>query len=206
VCARARCLANVAQLTSERRPTASFLRPAAGAAQPESSVVITTYPMISYGGRRNEVSDRAMRRIRAMEWGLLILDEVHQVPARTFRRVLSACPAHCKLGLTATMIREDDRIEDLNFLIGPKLYEANWLDLADCGHLARVQCTEVWTPMTAEFCAEYLKARSAPHPWRRKLLYAMNPNKVNIGTCLRYYETHFHLCSGKGVCVFDQLP
>ena len=123
-----------------------------------------------------------MSQIRTTEWGLLVLDEVHQVPARTFRKVLSACPAHCKLGLTATLVREDDRIEDLNFLIGPKLYEANWLDLAEHGHLARVQCTEVRAPMTAEFYHEYLKASSTgasrTHPWRRKLLYSMNPSKV----------------------------
>lgn len=46
-----------------------------------------------------------------------------------FRKVLDKTKAHTKLGLTATLVREDDKIEDLNFLIGPKLYEANWLDL-----------------------------------------------------------------------------
>lgn len=51
-----------------------------------------------------------------------------------FRKVLSVCNAHCKLGLTATLVREDDLISDLNFLIGPKLYEANWMDLT------QVQC------------------------------------------------------------------
>ena len=56
--------------------------------------------------------------------------------------------AHCKLGLTATLVREDERIADLNFLIGPKLYEANWLDLTRAGHIANVQCAEVWCPMT----------------------------------------------------------
>ena len=56
--------------------------------------------------------------------------------------------AHCKLGLTATLVREDERISDLNFLIGPKLYEANWLDLTRAGHIANVQCVEVWCPMT----------------------------------------------------------
>ena len=55
--------------------------------------------------------------------------KVHVVPARMFRKVLSVCNAHCKLGLTATLVREDDLISDLNFLIGPKLYEANWMDL-----------------------------------------------------------------------------
>lgn len=57
------------------------------------------------------------------------LSKVHVVPARMFRKVLSVCNAHCKLGLTATLVREDDLISDLNFLIGPKLYEANWMDL-----------------------------------------------------------------------------
>jgi DNA excision repair protein ERCC-3 len=96
-----------------------------------------------------------------------------------FRRVLDRTKTHCKLGLTATLVREDDKIDDLNFLIGPKLYEANWLDLqksgriylnalslslvsvfvflcAETGDIANVQCAEVWCPMTPEFYREYL--------------------------------------------------
>ena len=56
-----------------------------------------------------------------------------------------AVQAHCKLGLTATLVREDDKIQDLNFLIGPKLYEANWMELQNSGFIARVQCAEVST-------------------------------------------------------------
>ena len=63
-------------------------------------------------------------------------------------QVIGIVKAHCKLGLTATLVREDERISDLNFLIGPKLYEANWLDLTRAGHIANVQCAEVWCPMT----------------------------------------------------------
>jgi len=70
--------------------------------------------------------------------------------------VIGIVKAHCKLGLTATLVREDERISDLNFLIGPKLYEANWLDLTRAGHIANVQCVEVWCPMT--------KARAWPRP------------------------------------------
>ncbi len=66
------------------------------------------------------------------------------VPAKMFRRVISSVKAHCRLGLTATLVREDDLIADLNFLIGPKLYEANWMDLTAQGYLANVQCVEVW--------------------------------------------------------------
>lgn len=82
--------------------------------------------------------------------------EVHTIPAKMFRRVLTIVQSHCKLGLTATLLREDDKIADLNFLIGPKLYEANWLELQKKGFIARVQCAEVWCPMTPEFYREYL--------------------------------------------------
>jgi len=93
--------------------------------------------------------------------------------------------AHCKLGLTATLVREDDKIADLNFLIGPKLYEANWLELQKAGYIARVQCAEVWCPMAPEFYREYLACRSC----KRLLLYAMNPNKFRATQFLiRYHE------------------
>jgi hypothetical protein len=55
----------------------------------------------------------------------------------------AAVQAHTKLGLTATLVREDDKIQDLNFLIGPKLYEANWMELQNSGYIAKVQCAEV---------------------------------------------------------------
>lgn len=69
--------------------------------------------------------------------------EVHTIPAKMFRRVLTIVQCHCKLGLTATLVREDDKITDLNFLIGPKIYEANWMELQKSGYIARVSCAEV---------------------------------------------------------------
>ena len=57
-----------------------------------------------------------MRAIRGREWGLLLMDEVHVVPAKMFRRVIGSVKAHCRLGLTATLVREDDLISDLNFV------------------------------------------------------------------------------------------
>lgn len=61
------------------------------------------------------------------------------VPAEMFRKVLTIVAAHCKLGLTATLVREDEKISNLNYLIGPKLFEANWMELANDGYIARVQ-------------------------------------------------------------------
>ena len=110
--------------------------------------------MITMSRKRSEEAQAIMDRIQGTEWGLMILDEVHVVPAKMFRRVLTVARSRATLGLTATLVREDGLIEDLNHLIGPKLYEANWMDLTAQRYLANVQCCEVWCPMTPEFYAE----------------------------------------------------
>ncbi|WVZ69219.1 hypothetical protein U9M48_018039 [Paspalum notatum var. saurae] len=151
-----------------------------------ASVVVTTYNMVAFGGKRSEDSEKIIEEIRNREWGLLLMDEVHVVPAHMFRKVISITKSHCKLGLTATLVREDERITDLNFLIGPKLYEANWLDLVKGGFIANVQCAEVWCPMTKEFFAEYLKKENSK---KKQVLYVMNPNKFRACEFLiRFHE------------------
>jgi DNA excision repair protein ERCC-3 len=115
-----------------------------------TGIIVSTYSMVSQSRTRSYDAGKMMEFLQNREWGLMILDEVHVVPANIFRRVTSAIKTHSKLGLTATLLREDDKISDLNFLIGPKLYEANWMELADQGHIAKVQCAEVWCQMTTE--------------------------------------------------------
>eukprot|EP00953_Heterococcus_sp_UTEX-ZZ885_P004306 2829-Heterococcus_DN1.PRE.1 len=134
----------------------------------DNAVDMLAYSAYTSVGRRAADVDLIIQQIKSREWGLMLLDEVHVVPAQMFRKVLSICNAHCKLGLTATLVREDDLISDLNFLIGkqrslhtqavilitcsyrcsyypprqrdgPKLYEANWMDLTAGGYLANVQ-------------------------------------------------------------------
>lgn len=85
-------------------------------------IIITTYSMLCHTGKRSEGGDAIIAAINSREWGLLILDEVHVAPAKMFSKVLSIVNAHSKLGLTATLVREDDLIGNLNFLVGPKLY------------------------------------------------------------------------------------
>ncbi|CAI8619470.1 unnamed protein product [Vicia faba] len=150
-----------------------------------AGVVVTTYNMVAFGGKRSEESEKIIEEIRNREWGLLLMDEVHVVPAHMFRKVISITKSHCKLGLTATLVREDERITDLNFLIGPKLYEANWLDLVKGGFIANVQCAEVWCPMTKEFFTEYLKKENSK---KRQALYVMNPNKFRACEFLINYH------------------
>lgn len=169
------------------------------ALHPESCVLITTYTMISYGGRRSDKSKEVMDLISSREWGLMLMDEVHVVPAKMFRRVVGNVKAHCRLGLTATLVREDDLISDLNFLIGPKLYEANWMDLTASGYLANVQCVEVWCPMTGPFMGEYLKANTNAR--LKQLLYVMNPTKLRTVQ----YLVNFHEARGDKIIVFSDL-
>ncbi|CAF4067445.1 unnamed protein product [Rotaria sordida] len=94
--------------------------------------------------------------------------------------------AHTKLDLTTTLVREDDKIVDLNFLIGPKLYEANWMELQNLGHIAKVQCGKVWCPMTPEFFQESVSIKNDQH--RRLLLCIMNPNKFRACEFLIHYH------------------
>jgi DNA excision repair protein ERCC-3 len=162
--------------------------------------------MVANTHNRSHESKKMMDFLTSREWGFILLDEVHVVPANMFRRVVTTIKAHAKLGLTATLVREDDKIEDLNYMIGPKLYEANWMDLAAKGHIAnvqvstcllaydrvtgwlhdlRAQCAEVWCPMTPEFYREYLREQSR----KRMLLYCMNPKKFQACQFLiKYHE------------------
>ncbi|KIY64574.1 DNA helicase [Cylindrobasidium torrendii FP15055 ss-10] len=151
----------------------------------DSGIVVSTYSMVANTNNRSHESKKMMEFLTSREWGFILLDEVHVVPAAMFRRVVTTIKAHSKLGLTATLVREDDKITDLNYMIGPKLYEANWMDLAAKGHIANVQCAEVWCPMTPEFYREYLREQSR----KRMLLYCMNPNKFQACQFLiKYHE------------------
>ncbi|KAF2140378.1 uncharacterized protein K452DRAFT_289115 [Aplosporella prunicola CBS 121167] len=139
-----------------------------------TGVLVSTYSMIAMTRSRSHESQKVLDFLTKREWGLMVLDEVHVVPAEMFSRVTHTIPSHAKLGLTATLLREDDKIEELNFLIGPKLYEANWQELSDLGFIAKVICSEVWCQMTTEFYAEYLRANQTN---KRALLFTMNPRK-----------------------------
>ncbi|GBF59485.1 general transcription and DNA repair factor IIH helicase subunit [Trichophyton mentagrophytes] len=160
-----------------------------------TGVIVSTYSMVSQTRARSHDAEKMMEWLQSREWGLMLLDEVHVVPAFMFRTVTSAIATQTKLGLTATLLREDDKIKDLNFLIGPKLYEANWMELAEQGHIAKVQCAEVWCPMTTEFYTEYMREKSR----KAALLYIMNPRKFQACQFLIDY----HEKRGDKIIVFS---
>ncbi|RPA81794.1 DNA repair helicase RAD25 [Ascobolus immersus RN42] len=161
----------------------------------DAGIIVTTYSMVTNSRNRSHESQKMMDFLTGRDWGLMIFDEVHVVPANIFRKVIGSIATHSKLGLTATLLREDDKISDLNFLIGPKLYEANWMELAEQGHIANVQCAEVWCPMTTEFYQEYLRSNMR----KRVLLYIMNPRKFQACQFLIDY----HEKRGDKIIVFS---
>ncbi|KPI88771.1 putative DNA repair helicase [Leptomonas seymouri] len=134
--------------------------------QMPGKVFITTYNMvIAKRGRSDgaaaEESRAILRAMTSQPWGLLLLDEVHTALAHHFQDVLNAIKYKCVLGLSATLLREDDKIGDLRHLVGPKLYEANWLDLTRAGFLASVECAEVQCPMPLQFLKVYRDVQRA---------------------------------------------
>eukprot|EP00434_Breviolum_minutum_P000474 symbB.v1.2.000409.t1/scaffold30.1/size407774/25 len=163
-------------------------------AERRACIVISTYSMLGFTGRRGGDTAFILDQLQQLEWGLLVVDEVQVMPARTFRTVATTIKSHCCLGLTATLVREDDLIQDLHWLIGPKLYEANWQQLQEDGYLARVRCIEVWCDMSEEFFIEYLQAQDGadvPGSMRATLqraLWTCNPNKLK--TCELLIKHH----------------
>lgn len=152
----------------------------------KADIIVTTYSMISFSGQRSKLSASLIDEIKSREWGIVILDEVHIVPATIFRKVLGIIKSHCKLGLTATLLREDRKVGDIGFLIGPKLFEANWLDLEHIGFLAMARCAEICCPMPADYFACYLYEKGQI----RKDLCVLNPAKARICDFLiRYHES-----------------
>ena len=91
------------------------------------------------------------------DWGLIVYDEVHLLPAPIFR-ITAEIQSRRRLGLTATLIREDGREDDVFSLIGPKKFDAPWKDLESQGWIAPAVCTEVRVPMTEGRRMEYAMA------------------------------------------------
>lgn len=78
----------------------------------------------------------------ARDWGLIVYDEVHLLPAPIFR-MTADLQARRRLGLTATLVREDGREDEVFSLIGPKRYDAPWKDIESQGYIAPAECIEV---------------------------------------------------------------
>ena len=107
-------------------------------------VTVATYQIMTT--RRNG-DYRHLELFDSRDWGLIIYDEVHLLPAPIFR-LTADLQSRRRLGLTATLIREDGREGDVFSLIGPKRYDAPWKDIENQGWIAPADCTEVRVTLT----------------------------------------------------------
>jgi DNA excision repair protein ERCC-3 len=96
---------------------------------------------------RRQGEYRHLELFDSRDWGLIIYDEVHLLPAPIFR-LTADLQSRRRLGLTATLIREDGREGDVFSLIGPKRYDAPWKDIENQGWIAPADCTEVRVTLT----------------------------------------------------------
>jgi DNA excision repair protein ERCC-3 len=107
-------------------------------------VTIATYQVMT---TRRKGEYRHLELFDSRDWGLIIYDEVHLLPAPIFR-LTADLQSRRRLGLTATLIREDGREGDVFSLIGPKRYDAPWKDIESQGWIAPADCTEVRVTLT----------------------------------------------------------
>src|SRR5882757_6042381 len=107
-------------------------------------VTIATYQVMTT--RRNG-EYRHLELFDSRDWGLIVYDEVHLLPAPIFR-LTADLQSRRRLGLTATLVREDGREGDVFSLIGPKRYDAPWKDIESQGWIAPADCTEVRVTLT----------------------------------------------------------
>lgn len=137
-------------------------------------VTVSTYQMITY--RRRDAKDfQHFALFSARDWGLVIYDEVHLLPAPVFR-VTAEIQARRRLGLTATLVREDGREDEVFSLIGPKKYDVPWKILERQGWIATAHCVEVRLPLKPELSFGYLAAGSR----ERFRIASENPDKLPV--------------------------
>jgi DNA excision repair protein ERCC-3 len=144
-------------------------------------VTITTYQVLTYRPQRvnketGEIGEFPhLALFSERDWGLIIYDEVHLLPAPVFR-ITADIQARRRLGLTATLVREDGRETDVFSLIGPKKYDVPWKDLEKQGWIATAECHEIRIGMAEADRMDYAVAEER----EKYRVAACNPAKLQI--------------------------
>jgi len=137
-------------------------------------ITVSTYQILTY--RPNEESDFPhFSLFTSQDWGLIIYDEVHLLPAPVFR-ITAEIQARRRLGLTATLVREDGREADVFGLIGPKRYDVPWRELERQGWIATAECHEIRVSLREDDRLEYAVAEER----EKYRIAAENPVKLDI--------------------------
>lgn len=135
-------------------------------------VTVATYQILTHRNSKQD-SFRHMKLFKERNWGLIIYDEVHLLPAPVFR-VTADIQATRRLGLSATLVREDGREEDVFSLIGPKVFDMPWRELEQHGWINNAYCIEMSIPLNEQYRQEY----AAATPRQKHRVAAENPDKL----------------------------
>ena len=137
-------------------------------------ITVSTYQILTY--RRSEEEDFPhFSLFSSYDWGLIIYDEVHLLPAPVFR-ITAEIQARRRLGLTATLVREDGREADVFSLIGPKKYDVPWRELERQGWIATAECHEIRVSMSEDEQLNYALTEER----EKYRLAAENPAKLTV--------------------------
>jgi DNA excision repair protein ERCC-3 len=163
-------------------------------------VTLATYQILTHRPDKKEDFPH-FKLFDQQDWGLIIYDEVHLLPAPVFR-VTAQIQARRRLGLTATLVREDGREGDVFTLIGPKKYDVPWRELETRGWIAEANCAEVRIGLPEADRMEYAVAE-----WRNKYrLASENPAKEEVvGRLLEKYRDSRVLIIGQYLKQLRQL-
>jgi DNA excision repair protein ERCC-3 len=137
-------------------------------------VTLSTYQTLTYR-RRSGADFPHLRIFDDRDWGLIVYDEVHLLPAPVFRAT-ARIQARRRLGLTATLVREDGRSDDVFSLIGPKKVDVPWRELEADGWIATADCTEIRVGLPQDRRIEYVVAEEQA----KYSLAAQNPAKLEV--------------------------
>lgn len=164
-------------------------------------VTLTTYQMLSYRPDRESDHFPHFELFNQRAWGLIIYDEVHLLPAPVFR-ITAEIQAKKRLGLTATLIREDGKENDVFALIGPKRFDVPWKVLESTGFIAKAVCHEIRIPQSPKREMDY-----ALTPNRQRFRFASeNPNKQKqINHLLKRHKTKRILIIGEYITQIETI-
>ena len=196
------------ELLDKTTVTADMIGEYTGLRKEIRPITVTTYQILTHRKRGTKGKNLPLEQefphfglFNEGDWGLIIYDEVHLLPAPVFR-ITAELQARRRLGLTATLVREDGREEDVFSLIGPKKYDVPWHDLERQGWIAPALCYEIRVDMPEAERLEYIVAERR----QKYRIAADNTVKLDIlDRLLRYHEGDRMLVIGMYLAQLEKI-
>lgn len=155
-------------------------------------ITVCTYQVLTYRASKDAEFEH-MKVIEGGNWGLVIYDEVHMLPAPVFK-ITAELQSVYRAGLTATLIREDGKEDDVFSLVGPKRFDIPWTDLSQKGWIASAYCVEERVPLRDELSLPYAIAN------RREKYRIASTNEAKYAVVEELLEKH----KGESILIIGQ--